>query len=165
MNNLTTRFFQTTDSLAPLVLRLGVAIAMWPHGAQKLLGLYGGYGFGNTMQFFTTQAGIPAVIAFLVIIGEFFGPIALALGFFTRFSAASLALIIGAAAFLGGHAAHGFFINWFGNQKGEGIEYHLLFVFSAVALAIIGGGKWSLDAFIAGKLNVGSPSPSELALK
>jgi putative oxidoreductase len=134
----------TSDSIAPTFLRLALGIMMFPHGAQKLPGWFGGFGFSGTMGYFTGTVGTPWTVGFLVIVGEFFGPLLLILGFGTRFAAASLALImVGAAWQL---RTNGFFMNWFGNQQGEGIEFFLLAVGIAVSLTVLGGGKWSLDA-------------------
>ena len=120
---------------------------MFPHGAQKLLGWYGGFGFNGMMGFFTQKMGLPWLIAFLVIIAESFGSIALLAGFLTRFTAASLAIImLGAISLV--HLPHGFFMNWFGQQQGEGFEYHLLVIGIATALLVTGGGKWSVDRTI-----------------
>lgn len=139
--------FQTDDGWAGFILRITLGLVMFPHGAQKLLGLFGGYGFSGTMGFFTQKLGVPWLIALLVIIGESFGSIALLAGFFTRFTAASLALImLGAISMV--HIPHGFFMNWSGQQLGEGFEYHLLVIGIAVALLITGGGKWSVDRIL-----------------
>src|ERR1700712_5249638 len=134
----------TGDSFAPTFLRLALGIMMFPHGAPKLLGWFGGYGFSGTMGYFTGTGGTPWIVGFLVILGEFFGSLLLIVGFGTRFAAASLAIImLGAAWQLRGN---GFFMNWFGNQKGEGVELFVLAVGIAIALTFLGGGKWSLDA-------------------
>lgn len=137
----------TGDSFAPLFLRVALGIMMFPHGAQKLLGWFGGYGYTGTMGYFTGTVGAPYVVGLLVILGEFFGSLMLVAGVGTRFAAASLALIVlGAAWQLRGN---GFFMNWFGNQKGEGIELFILAVGIAVSLVVLGGGKWSLDSLFA----------------
>lgn len=144
-----TTFFQTEDRWSPTILRIMLALVIFPHGAQKLLGWYGGHGFEGTMGFFTQQMGLPAVIAFLVIMGESLGALALAAGFLTRFSAASLGIImLGAIATV--HWPHGFFMNWFGNQAGEGFEYHLLVLGMSLSLMVSGAGKWSVDRVIGG---------------
>ncbi|WP_411822361.1 DoxX family protein [Leptospira sp. 'Mane'] len=137
----------TTNDIAPLVLRITLGIVIFPHGAQKLLGWFGGYGFKGTYGFLTSQAGLPGVIAALVIIGESFGSVALILGLLTRFSAISIAIIMIGAALLA-HRQNGFFLNWFGAQKGEGYEFHLLAAGLAIGVAITGGGAFSLDQII-----------------
>jgi len=137
----------TGDSFAPVFLRLALGIMMFPHGAQKLLGWFGGYGFTGTMGYFTGTVGTPWLVGLLVILGEFFGSLMLVLGLGTRFAAASLVVImLGAAWQLRGN---GFFMNWFGQQKGEGIELFLLAIGIALALVFTGGGKWSVDALLA----------------
>jgi putative oxidoreductase len=140
--------FQTDESLAGLILRLTLGLVMFPHGAQKLLGWYAGFGFSGTMGFFTETMHLPWLIAFLVIIGESFGSVALLAGLLTRFTAASLAVImLGAITMV--HMPNGFFMNWFGKQAGEGYEYHLLVIGISLALLITGAGKWSVDKVIA----------------
>ena len=141
------RLFQTEDRWAPFILRIMLALVIFPHGAQKLLGWYGGNGFEGTMGFFTQQMGLPWVIAFLVIMGESIGALALAAGFMTRFTAASLGIIMsGAIATV--HWPHGFFMNWFGAQAGEGFEFHLLVIGMGLSLMMTGAGKWSVDQII-----------------
>lgn len=140
--------FQTDDGWAGLILRLTLGFVIFPHGAQKLLGWFGGFGFDGTMGFFTQKMGLPWLIALLIIIGESFGSLALLAGLLTRFTAASLAVIMFGAITLV-HLPHGFFMNWFGQQKGEGFEYHLLVIGIAAALLVTGGGKWSIDRELA----------------
>lgn len=140
--------FKTDDSWASLVLRVVLGLVMFAHGAQKLLGWFGGNGFSGTMGFFTNVMHLPWLIAFLVIIGESVGSLALIVGLLTRFTAASfIVIMLGAIAM--SHWPVGFFMNWFGNQQGEGFEYHLLVIGMSAALLIVGGGKWSVDALIA----------------
>ena len=143
--------FDTDEAWTGVILRLTLGLVMWPHGAQKLLGWFGGYGFAGTMGFFTETMHLPWLIAVLVIIGEFFGSLALLAGLLTRFSAASLGVImLGAMTTV--HLPHGFFMNWFGKQSGEGYEYHLLVIGIAAALLVTGAGRWSADRKIARNL-------------
>jgi len=129
--------------LAGPVLRLALAVAIFPHGAQKLLGWFGGAGFSGTIDAFGQYFGVAAPLAVLSILTEFFAPIALALGGFTRLAALAIGLdMLVAARF---HLANGFFMNWFGNQAGEGFEYHILAVGIALTLVIVGAGRASLD--------------------
>jgi len=139
------------DDTAGLVLRVLLGIVFFPHGAQKVLGWYGGHGFQGTMAFFTGTLGIPAVFAFLAIVAEFFGSLALIAGFLTRVAALGIACVMVVATFMI-HLQYGFFMNWFGNQAGEGFEYHILAVAIAAALMIQGGGRWSLDGVLARRL-------------
>ena len=144
----TRQLFQTDDSWTGLVLRFSLGLVMFPHGGQKLLGWYGGFGFSGTMGFFTETMHLPWLIAFLVIIGESFGSVALLARLLTRFTTASLAVIM-VGAIVTTHLSHGFFMNWFGKQQGEGYEYHLLVIGISLALLVTGAGKWSVDKVIA----------------
>lgn len=139
-----------SNNTAALAARLALGIAILPHGAQKLLGLFGGYGFTGTMGFLTTQAGLPYIFALLVILIEFFGSLFLIFGLLTRVSAFGfIALFLGVV--FTSHLQNGFFMNWTGAQKGEGIEYFILLFGLAIVLLITGGGKGSVDAVIAPK--------------
>ena len=143
--------FQTDESWAGFTLRLTLGLVMFPHGAQKLLGWYGGFGFAGTMGFFTETMHLPWIVAFLVIVGESFGSLALLLGLLTRFTAVSF-IVIMLGAITTSHLQNGFFMNWFGKQAGEGYEYHLLVIGIAVALLVTGAGRWSADRIITEKL-------------
>jgi len=141
------RFFSTEDILAPLVIRVMLGVVMLPHGAQKALGMFGGGGFAATMKGMSQGMGIPSIVVLLIIASEFLGSIGLILGVATRFCAFGAFSIMTGAIFMV-HLPNGFFMNWFGNQAGEGFEYHLLAIGMAVALMITGGGRWSLDRFL-----------------
>jgi len=148
MNALLKKFFATdTTSWALLFVRLALAIVVLPHGMQKALGMYGGYGFEATVGFFSSM-GIPAVLGVMVILAEFVAPILLIVGAGSRFMAFSIFLTLGGAMFLGGHVQHGFFMNWFGNQAGEGMEYFILIIGMSLGLMFGGGGKFSLDTLL-----------------
>ncbi|WP_188316186.1 DoxX family protein [Chitinophaga agrisoli] len=147
MRTLINRITATEPNTVPFILRIVFAIVLWPHGAQLLLGLFGGYGFSGTMQYFTTQAGLPSLIAFLVIFIEFFGSLFILFGLFTRLVAvASIILFLGMIFTV--HQQFGFFMNWYGSMKGEGYEYHLLVIGILVCLVISGAGKISLDGIL-----------------
>src|SRR5208282_1059428 len=150
MNKLAFSLFQTSGSVAPLILRLLLAVVMFPHGAQKVLGWFGGFGFASSMAFFTDKMGIPAVFAVLAILTEFLGPIALFFGFLTRIAAFALGFDMLVAAILV-HVHFGFFMNWLGKQKGEGVEFDLLLWAIVLALIIQGAGPYSLDRVISDK--------------
>jgi putative oxidoreductase len=143
--------FKSNDEIAPVVLRLVLAGVMFPHGAQKVLGWFGGYGLSGTMNFFTQTMHIPAPFAALAIVAEFLGPIALVFGLLSRVAAFGIGTTITVAALTVG-LPNGFFMNWFGNQKGEGIEYNILMAGIALAIVIQGGGKWAVDSLIYRKL-------------
>ena len=140
--------FGTQNDLAGVIMRLTLGCVMLPHGLQKVFGLFGGAGLQATMNAFTTKMGLPVPVAVLVILAESAGALGLIFGFFTRLCALGIALVMGGAIFFV-HWQHGFFMNWFGRQSGEGFEYHLLAIGLALALVIHGGGKWSLDQRIA----------------
>ena len=139
---------KTDESVAGLILRLTLAVVIFPHGAQKVLGWFGGQGFTPTLQFFSS-AGIPPVLALLAIAAEFLGPLGLAVGLLTRLAACGIAGVM-LVAIATVHWPHGFFMNWSGTQQGEGFEYHLLALGIAIALIIMGGGAWSVDRALVG---------------
>jgi len=141
------KLLQTDDDIASLVQRVLIGVVMFPHGAQKLLGWFGGFGYSGTMGFFTANMGIPGVFAFLVIITEFFGALALISGTLTRVAAFAVGFDMLMATILV-HIPVGFFMNWTGKQQGEGFEFHLLAMAIAVALMIRGGGRWSVDGLL-----------------
>ena len=134
-----------------MILRVLLGVVFFPHGMQKLLGWFGGYGFDGTMGFFTGTLGIPVVFAFLAIIAQGLGSLGLITGFLTRLSAFGIAVNMAVAVYML-HFQYGFFMNWSGKQAGEGYEYHLLVIAIAIALMIKGGGKWSIDRVVADKL-------------
>jgi putative oxidoreductase len=131
-------------------LRIVLGVVMFAHGAQKMLGWFGGPGFSGAMGFFTGPMHIPAVFALLAIIAEFFGGLGLILGFLTRIAAFGITVNMLVAIFTV-HRAVGFFMNWTGTQKGEGFEYHLLVLAMTVFLMIRGAGAFSIDRAIASR--------------
>jgi len=138
---------QTDNNYSPLAIRFAAALVLFPHGAQKALGWFNGYGFEGTMNFFTQTVHIPYPIGLLVIIIEFFGPLFLLAGFATRFWAfLIIPLMIG--IIFTSHIQNGFFMNWFGNQPGEGIEFDLLYITLAISLVITGSGRFSVDRWL-----------------
>jgi putative oxidoreductase len=144
------KIIETDNDSAALVLRLMLAVVFFPHGAQKVFGWFGGAGFSGTMDAFTVKMGIPGVFAFLAILAESAGPLGLFLGLLTRIAAFGIFCNMAVAIFLV-HLPHGFFMNWFGKQQGEGFEYHLLAIAITIALMLRGGGRWSVDGLIARK--------------
>lgn len=140
--------FGTQNDTAGLVMRLTLGCVMLPHGLQKVFGLFGGAGLEATLHTFTTRLGLPVSLAVLVILAESAGAIGLIVGFCTRLCALGVGMVMTGAIILV-HGQHGFFMNWFGRQAGEGFEYHLLAIGLAAALVIHGGGKWSFDQRIA----------------
>jgi putative oxidoreductase len=141
------RFLSTDDSTTRLFQRLVLGAVMLPHGAQKLFGLFGGYGFTGTMGFFTGTLGMPAPIGWLVIAAESIGALALIAGLATRLTAFGVAAVMVGAVWFA-HLPHGFFMNWTGAQGGEGFEYHLLALALALPLIVKGGGAASVDGWL-----------------
>jgi putative oxidoreductase len=138
------KILRTDNDIATAIVRLALGVVFFAHGAQKLLGWFGGYGFTGTMGFFTRVMHIPTVFAFLAIAAEFFGGLGLIFGFLTRIAAIGvLSNMIVAIALV--HSQFGFFMNWTGTQKGEGYEYHLVILAVTVLLIIRGAGALSLD--------------------
>jgi len=138
------QLFATDDSAATLILRLMLGLVFFAHGAQKMLGWFGGFGFTGTMHFFTGVMHIPTPLAFLAIAAEFFGGIGLIFGFLTRIAAFGIGVNM-LVAIATVHHAFGFFMNWTGTQKGEGFEFHLLVLAIVVFLMIRGAGAFSVD--------------------
>ena len=137
------RLMATSGDVSFTILRLVLGVVFFAHGAQKMLGWFGGFGFHATMGSFA-HMGMPAPVALLVIYTEFFGGLGLIVGLLTRIASLGIAgLMIGAIFMV--HLANGFFMNWMGNQKGEGFEYHLLVIAMAAALLLRGAGAFSLD--------------------
>jgi putative oxidoreductase len=168
---------KTNGSVSTFIARISLGIVMFPHGAQKALGWFGGYGFHGTMGFFTGQMHIPTLFAFLAIAAEFAGSIGLMTGLLSRLAAFGIAVNM-VVAIVTVHAANGFFMNWYGNQKGEGFEYHLLTLGLAAGVILAGAGKWSIDSVLSRRLaamqtsnskaateRVGSPAPANLVTK
>jgi len=140
---------QTDSSTATTIIRVILGLVFFAHGAQKMLGWFGGFGFSGTMGFFTGAMHIPAVFAFLAIAAEFFGGLGLIFGVLTRVAAFGIAAnMLVAIAMV--HSHFGFFMNWSGTQKGEGFEYHLLALAMCAFLIIKGAGALSVDRTLAG---------------
>jgi putative oxidoreductase len=141
------KLIATDNDAATAVLRLVLGVIFFAHGAQKMLGWFGGYGFTGTMGFFTGVMHIPAPFAFLAIAAEFFGGLGLIFGLLTR--AASFGIfcnMVMAVAMV--HRQFGLFMNWTGAQKGEGYEYHFLVLAITAFLMIRGAGAASLDRML-----------------
>ena len=153
----TNRTFNFSLLLARVVL--GTVIAA--HGAQKLLGWFGGFGFDGTMGFFTEAIGLPPIVALLIILAESIGMVALVFGLFSRILSSAVILIM-AGAIATTHGAFGFFLNWSGTQGGEGYEFHLLVIALASVISLNGAGLYSIDAAIKSRLQKVRRFPSAL---
>ena len=138
------RLISTSDDFTLTLVRLVLGVVFFAHGAQKMLGWFGGYGFTGTMGFFTQAMHIPAPLAFLAICAEFFGGLGLIVGFLSRVAAFGITMNMLVAVFTV-HIHNGFFATWSGQQKGEGIEYHLLAIALLLVVMIKGAGPLSID--------------------
>jgi putative oxidoreductase len=135
------KFLLSSDnSWAGFIARVVAGLVLFPHGAQKLLGAFGGQGPLATVAFFVDVMQIPWLIAWLVIIIEFFGAVALILGFFSRIWAV-LVTILFSGIIVMVHSKNGFFMNWMQNQEGEGMEYSFLLIGLCLIVIVTGGGK------------------------
>lgn len=137
------------NSWTALIARVTLGVTIFPHGAQKLLGWFGGHGFGGTMDYFTATLGLPYIVALAIILIEFFGSLFLIVGFLTRFvSLGIFGLFIGVTTI---NLKNGFFMNWTGAQSGEGIEYFILLFGLAAISILLGAGKASIDRLLTKK--------------
>lgn len=141
------RLFETENSWSPTVIRVILGTVVFAHGAQKLLGWFGGYGFEGTMRYFTETVGLPWMVGFVVILLESIGALLLIAGVTTRLIALALTAL-GIGILFSIHLPFGFFMNWFGNQSGEGIEFFLLWLAMSISIVISGGGAYSMDRLI-----------------
>ncbi len=138
------KLISTENDAATAIVRLALGVVFFVHGAQKLLGWFGGYGFKGTMGYFTGVMHIPEFFAFLAVAAEFFGGLGLLLGLLSRIAAFGIAVnMIVAVALV--HHHFGFFMNWTGTQGGEGYEFHLLAVVMALLVMVRGAGAVSFD--------------------
>lgn len=141
------RIFATNNYHGTTLLRVVLGIVFFAHGAQLMLGWFGGFGLYASMHFFTGTLDIPAALAFTAICAEFFGGLGLLFGFFTRFAAIGIGIDM-IVAIVMVHRHYGFFMNWYGTQKGEGYEFHLLVIAMAIYLVIEGAGAVSVDRML-----------------
>jgi putative oxidoreductase len=140
------RIVNTANDFTLTILRLILGVVFFAHGVQKMFGWFGGRGFGGTLTFFS-QMGISTPVATFAIVVEFLCGLGLLVGFLSRIAAFGiLCKMVMAVMMLHGH--YGFFMNWSGNQGGEGFEYHLLAVALGLAILIKGAGALSVDRFL-----------------
>ena len=138
------KLFSTANDHAIGLARLVLGIVFFMHGAQKTLAWFGGYGFHATIQLFNTAWGIPARFTKLALATEFLGGVGLILGFLSRIAALGIAIdmLVAVAAV---HLRNGVFMNWYGNQKGKGYEYHLFAIAICILIIVKGAGTLSVD--------------------
>lgn len=129
------------------IIRIVLGIIFFAHGAQKMLGWYGGPGLANSMRTFTEHLHLPSTLAFLVIAGELFSGIGLIVGLFSRIAGLVIVVtMVGAIATV--HFRFGLFLNWFGTQEGHGIEFHLLAIALALVVVVKGAGALSVARLV-----------------
>ncbi|HWP43435.1 MAG TPA: DoxX family protein [Blastocatellia bacterium] len=152
------RLMARCQPYAPLALRIMVAVIFIAHGAQKLFGIFGGYGIEGTAQFFE-QLGINPGTFWAAIVGliEFLGGIAVLLGLFTRYAATLLSIVMLVAIFKV-HLPNGFFLP-------NGIEYAFAMLGANVALLMGGAGEFSLDHYIKSLIERRRATGTETAAK
>ena len=127
------------------IVRVVLGVVLFAHGAQKLLGWFGGQGFSVTVRTFRDQLGIPAPLACLAIAAEFFCGLGLIVGLLTRIAALGISITMVVAALMV-HLKYGFFMNWFGEKQGHGVEYHLVVIALALVVIVKGAGAFSFDS-------------------
>jgi putative oxidoreductase len=148
MQTLSQKIFRTENNYSWTILRVTLGVVMLAHGLQKAFGWFGGYGWDGTMGYFTGAVGLPSILGAFIILIESLGAFLLILGFAGRINAVLVGTVI-LGAFFVDHLPNGFYMNWFGNQKGEGFEFDLLFLAISSFVAINGSGALSIDRWIA----------------
>jgi putative oxidoreductase len=142
---------RTPVDWALLIARIIVGAVFMAHGSQKLFGAFGGPGLSAVVQMMGS-------LGYLVTVGEFFGGLGIIVGFLSRFSAASIILImLGAIAMV--HGKVGFFMNWTGKQAGEGFEYHLLAIAVLATILIAGPGRFAIGRLLPLPKRKGTDTP------
>lgn len=139
------KLIATSSTWFPLPIRLALGAVMFAHGAQKVLGSFGGPGFnaftsGNTPFGFMRPAWLWLAAA---AISELLGGVLLVLGFLTRIGAFFIACVM-LTAIIGVHWSGGFF------AATRGYEYPMSLLAMAIALLIAGGGQASIDKGLSG---------------
>lgn len=140
------KIFATDSSYNLLLLRVTLGFVFGAHGVQKAFGWFGGFGWDNTIGYFNS-VGVPTLFGALVILIETLGALLLIIGFAGRINAALMAIVM-AGAFYIDHLPNGFYMNWFGETRGEGYEFDILFWAIAIVLTVKGSGAFSLDRLI-----------------
>jgi putative oxidoreductase len=137
----------TDRDLVITIVRIALGVVFFAHGAQKALGWFGGAGLQSTVRTFREHLQIPAPLAVLSVAAEFLGGAGLIVGLLSRIAALGIAVIM-IVALIAVHWRFGFFMNWYGDKQGHGIEYHILVLALTVAIMIKGGGAFSLDQIL-----------------
>jgi putative oxidoreductase len=141
------RILATDSNWVPTLARIVLGIIFFAHGSQKVFGWFGGPGLKKTLRTLTEFVGLPPILALAAVGSEFVGGVALILGLLGRISALGIAVNM-LAAILMVHGKYGLVMNWFGDRKGHGIEYHLLAIALAIVIIAEGSGAFSLDRLL-----------------
>jgi putative oxidoreductase len=140
---------ETNTSYICLFLRIITGIIIFPYGMQKLFGWFDGPGISGTHEQMRSK-NIPWFIGWLIIIAQSFGSVALILGLFGRIAAGGNFIIFTGALVV--HSPDGWFLNWFGKKKGEGIEYLMMLLSILLVITINGSGAFSVDQWLMTKM-------------
>src|SRR5208282_223925 len=146
-DNMLLQILATDSSWVPTLARIILGVIFFAHGSQKVFGWFGGPGLRQTLRTMAEHVGLPSVLALAAVVAEFVGGAALIGGFLGRISALGIAVNMLAAIFMV-HGKYGLFMNWFGDRKGHGIEYHLLAIALAIVIIAEGSGAFSLDRLL-----------------
>lgn len=141
------RFLATDHSWAAAIARVVLAAVVWAHGAQKLFGWFGGHGPQWYADGFSKFFGIPPLLTWGLMLTEAVGMLFLVIGFAGRLWAALATLIMLGAIYFA-HFRNGFYMNWYGDKRGEGYEYHLLALALCAVVLIMGSGAASVDRLL-----------------
>lgn len=128
--------FLAHDDLGKLILRLTVGIVVLLHGLAKLAGGVGG------IAGMLSSAGLPAVFAYAVFLGEVLGPLLMIVGWYARIAA----LLVVANMVVAIALAHSHEIFALTEQGGWAIELQALMLFGALAVVFLGPGRWGVNA-------------------
>jgi putative oxidoreductase len=141
------KILNTGNDYSLTIARLFLGVVFFAHGAQKVLGWFGGPGFSATMAGFTGKMHIPVIFALLAIAAEFFGSLGLIAGLLGRIASFGIMCDMAVAVAMV-HRHIGFFMNWTGTQRGEGFEFHLLALGLGAVILIKGSGALSIDRLL-----------------
>jgi putative oxidoreductase len=160
MQSLSKKILATENKYSWTILRVTLGTVMLAHGVQKAFGWFGGFGWEGTMGYFTGMVGLPSILAAFIILIESLGALLLIIGFAGRINALLVGVVILGAFFID-HLPNGFYMNWFGNQKGEGFEFDLLFLAISFFVAINGSGALSVDRWLSSRTRTATVHSSE----
>ena len=144
------KLLHTDSDYAWTFVRIIAGVIVFPYGMQKLFGWFGGPGIHGTLKDLGFRR-IPRSIAWLIIIGQSFGSVAIVSGFLSRVAAGGLFVIFIGALIV--HWHDGWMMNWYGRKNGEGIEYFVMLVSLLLLVIVKGGGALSVDLWLTRKIS------------